>query len=41
MYFVLRGQDLEAVYDALQVVNRANAALSDYATRRRRTLSTT
>jgi uncharacterized protein (DUF169 family) len=41
MYFVVRGQDLEAVDDALQVVNSANAALSDYATRRRQTLSTT
>ena len=40
MYFVVRGQDLEAVYDALQVVNSANAALSDYATRRRQTFST-
>jgi hypothetical protein len=40
MYFVVRGQDLEAVYDALQVVNSANAALSDYATGRRQTLST-
>jgi len=41
MYFVVRGQDLEAVDDALQVVNSANAALSDYATRRRETLFTT
>jgi uncharacterized protein (DUF169 family) len=41
MYFVVRGQDLEAVDDALQVVNTANAALSDYATRRRQTLSST
>ena len=41
MYFVVRGHDLEAVDDALQVVNSANAALGDYATRRRQTLSTT
>ena len=41
MYFVVRGQDLEAVDDALRVVNSANAALSDYATCRRQTLSTT
>src|ERR1700722_16031537 len=41
MYFVARGQDLEAIADALEVVNTANTALSDYATRRRQTLSTT
>ncbi len=41
MYFVVRGQDLEAVDDALRVVNSANAALSDYATCRLQTLSTT
>jgi uncharacterized protein (DUF169 family) len=39
MYFVLRGKDLEAVADALEVVTRANAALSDYAIDRRQTLS--
>jgi hypothetical protein len=40
MYFVVRCQDLEAVADALHVVNSANAALNDYATGRRQTLST-
>jgi len=40
MYFVVRGQDLEAVADALHVVTSANAALNDYATGRRQTLST-
>jgi len=35
----LRGKDLEAVADALEVVTRANAALSDYAIDRRQTLS--
>jgi uncharacterized protein (DUF169 family) len=40
MYFVVRGQDLEAVADALQVVNSANVALNDYASGRRQTLST-
>jgi uncharacterized protein (DUF169 family) len=39
MYFVLRGKDLEAVAEALEVVTRANAALSDYAIDRRQTLS--
>jgi uncharacterized protein (DUF169 family) len=39
IYFVVRGQDLEAIADALQVVNTANAALSDYAMGRRQTLS--
>jgi uncharacterized protein (DUF169 family) len=39
MYFVVRGKDLEAIADALEVVNSANAALSDYAIDRRRTLS--
>lgn len=39
MYFVLRGKDLEAVADALEVVTSANAALSDYAIDRRQTLS--
>jgi uncharacterized protein (DUF169 family) len=39
MYFVLRGKDLEAVADALEVVTRANAALSDYAIDRRQTLA--
>jgi hypothetical protein len=35
MYFVVRGLDLEAIADALEVVNHANAALSDYAIGRR------
>jgi uncharacterized protein (DUF169 family) len=40
MYFVVRGKDLEAIADALEVVDSANAALSDYAIDRRQTLST-
>jgi uncharacterized protein (DUF169 family) len=40
MYFVVRGQDLDAVADALKVVNSANVALNDYATGRRKRLST-
>src|ERR1700681_1532603 len=40
MYFVVRGQDLEAVADALEVVTSANAALSDYGIGRRQKLST-
>jgi uncharacterized protein (DUF169 family) len=40
MYFVVRGQDLEAIADALEVVNTANAALRDYAIGRRQRLST-
>jgi uncharacterized protein (DUF169 family) len=40
MYFVVRGQDLEAIADALEVVNSANAALSDYAISQRQKLST-
>jgi uncharacterized protein (DUF169 family) len=40
MYFVVRGQDLQAIADALEVVNSANAALSDYAIGRRQKLST-
>jgi len=40
MHFVVRGQDLEAVADALEVVTSANAELSDYAIDRRQTLST-
>jgi uncharacterized protein (DUF169 family) len=40
MYFVVRGKDLEALADALEVVNKANAALGDYAIDRRQTLST-
>jgi uncharacterized protein (DUF169 family) len=39
MYFVMRGRDLEAVADALEVLTSANAALSDYAIGRRQTLS--
>jgi len=40
MYFVLRGQDLEAVANALDTVNSANATLNEYAIGRRQTLST-
>jgi len=40
MYFVVCSQDLEAIADALEVVNGANAALSDYAIGRRQKLST-
>src|SRR5450432_1950962 len=40
MYFVLRGKDLAAVADALDVVIGANAALGDYAKGRREALST-
>jgi uncharacterized protein (DUF169 family) len=40
MYFVLRGKDLTAVADALEVVVGANAALRDYAKGRREALST-
>ena len=40
MYFVVRGKDLDAVADALEVVNSANVALNDYATGRRKSLST-
>jgi uncharacterized protein (DUF169 family) len=40
MYFVLRGKDLEAIADALDMVIGANAALSAYAIDRRQMLST-
>ena len=40
MYSVVRGQDLEAIADALEVVASANAALSEYANGRRQKLST-
>ncbi len=40
MYFVVRGKDLAAVADALDVVVGANAALSEYAKDRRQALST-
>jgi uncharacterized protein (DUF169 family) len=40
MYFVVRGKDVAAIADALQVIGSANAALRDYATERRQTLST-
>jgi uncharacterized protein (DUF169 family) len=40
MYFVLRGKDLAAVAEALDVVTGANAALGDYAKGRREALST-
>jgi uncharacterized protein (DUF169 family) len=40
MYFVVRGKDVAAVADALQVITSANTALRDYATERRQTLAT-
>ena len=40
MYFVLRGKDLAAVAEALDVVVGANMALRDYAKGRREALST-
>lgn len=40
MYVVLRGKDLPAVAEALQVIGGANAALRDYARSRREQLST-
>jgi uncharacterized protein (DUF169 family) len=39
MYFVLRGQDLGAVADALATINSANAALREYAQGRRAELA--
>jgi uncharacterized protein (DUF169 family) len=40
MYLVVRGSDLEAIADALQVISRANAALCDYAQGRLQQLAT-
>lgn len=40
MYFVLRGEDLDAVTDALGVISSANAALNEYAAGRRSQLAT-
>ena len=40
MYFVLRGKDLAAMADALNIITSANAALNDYATGRREQLAT-
>jgi uncharacterized protein (DUF169 family) len=40
LYFVLRGKDLEAVAEALDVIISANAALSEYAIGRRQSLAT-
>jgi uncharacterized protein (DUF169 family) len=40
MYCVVRGQDLEAIAEALDVLASANAELSEYATGRRQKLST-
>ncbi|HTZ48098.1 MAG TPA: DUF169 domain-containing protein [Verrucomicrobiae bacterium] len=40
MYVVLRGKDLPAVAEALQVVGSANSALHDYAQGRRQQLAT-
>jgi uncharacterized protein (DUF169 family) len=39
MYFVVRGRDMSAVVDALEVVTHANSALNDYAQERRRILA--
>jgi len=40
MYFVVRGRDLAAVAQALDIITSANLALKDYAGGRRSTLST-
>ena len=40
MYIVLRGRDLRAVADALDVITSANSALHEYATGRRQQLAT-
>ena len=40
MYIVLRGEDLPAVADALEIIVNANKALNDYANGRRRDLAT-
>ena len=40
VYFVLRGKDLPAVADALDVIAKANTTLHEYALERRRTLAT-
>jgi uncharacterized protein (DUF169 family) len=40
LYVVLRGKDLAAVVDALEVITNANAALNDYARDRRAQLAT-
>ena len=40
MYLVLRGRDLAAAADALEVITSANAALNDYARGRREQLAT-
>ena len=40
MYIVLRGKDLRAVADALDVITSANSALHEYATGRRQQLAT-
>jgi uncharacterized protein (DUF169 family) len=40
MYFVLRGEDLSAVADALDTVTSANAAMNEYAGVRRQQLAT-
>ncbi len=40
MYVVLRGKDLAAIVEALKTIGSANAALQDYAKRRREQLST-
>jgi uncharacterized protein (DUF169 family) len=40
MYLVVRGKDIAAIADALQVITTANAALQDYAKGRREQLAT-
>jgi len=40
MYIVLRGKDVKAVADALEVITQANSALHEYATGRREQLAT-
>jgi len=40
MYIVLRGKDVKAVADALDVITHANSALHEYATGRREQLAT-
>jgi uncharacterized protein (DUF169 family) len=40
MYFVLRGKDLPAVANALNMIAKANAALNEYANGRRQQVAT-
>jgi len=39
MYFVLRGKDLRALADALEVIAEANQELGEYASERREQLA--